>query len=343
VNTLKCGSGDHLYKCDQIAPRERQPQDCRHGGYAPLISLVLVALVAIVTVSSGRLAIRLRQHAQAEGQRVQQKWASYSLRKTILPRASEVFSIARNMRAKQSDAHLIDNINEIFTSRRVDLHIELAEQRYFVVLMNEQAKANVNMMCRQQNINGETLIRRLLLRWPELRNRLHLRPGLQMSLGGGIDSLGQVFGLLENPHKLLFGDQFLTSERIGSTVPLDEITLWGDGRLDWKNCSDEALSAVASTVLRSPTSVMTLVQSRRLQPQHASAQAVDSLSLPQDQAQSLKRVLTDGSRCYSIWIWSLRRSREADDIKRLDKVPMSGLFEWTIHYAENDRTEHFQW
>ncbi len=210
-------------------------------GYVLLMTLVLLALAgaAMATVSR-HSAARAVQALEAQRQ-LQLRWGVRSCRKFVLPQAEGLLERAES------------------TQRQPVVHahttLELGGQRFDLIVTDEQAKLNVNiLLARDERTSlgdAPRHLRDLLLRLgsgggnatvrlrPVLVNTPD-RPGMN-DTGAKLVSYGQVFEI-PSPESLLN----LSRPEDGVS---HAVTCWGDGRINLRRCSLDAAAILCEGVL----------------------------------------------------------------------------------------------
>lgn len=91
----------------------------------------------------------------------------------------------------------------------------------------------------------------------------------------------------------------------GGTLPgagiASDVTVWGDGRIHFRRASRAALLAACAPVL-GPGEVEQIVQLRQQQPGLSLTALLNQLQLEEQQRATARALLTDQSRCHSLWL-----------------------------------------
>ena len=187
------------------------------------------------------------------------------------------------------------------SQRALRRSVSLGGQNFELIFSDEQAKVNVNTIHDQKGKRGserilQELVRtggaRLQVRLRSTESRLHrLDPKRQPLPPFG--SFGQVFADA-SPALLLEGSDI-------DDMPVANLTCWGDGRLNLRRASREALEAVCSPLL-DRHSISQLLAIRTETPGISLSKALDRLELPAKDRDKLERLLTDRSASQSLWI-----------------------------------------
>lgn len=110
----------------------------------------------------------------------------------------------------------------------------------------------------------------------------------------------------------------------------DILTCWGDGRVNWQRATEQTLRQQLSPPL-DLTQIANLITLRRAFPPLSLSSALDTLGLTAARRNAAADILTDGSRCHSLWLIMTEGSKTAyrmyvqDDSKSTANL---SSFEW---------------
>lgn len=277
----------------------RQPR-----GYVLLVTLGLLVLASGLMVSVARTAVTRTTEAHRAAAELQRRWGAVSCRVALLGRAESILGEQEALRRKPS----------------VSCHgaFVLGGQRFEVVLSDESAKANVNVLLETEEgelANVDAQLRRALADSSAALavHGLRLRPGpaptSRPALGPPVvfEGLGQLFDGVP-PAELMRASAL--------------VTCWGDGLLNARRAPEPAMRLVASRAL-SGIEIERLVEARdaRLRTQREVQRSAtgngptgtagqDSRPLVQlfgragIGAEKITDVLplSEGSTCHSLWV-----------------------------------------
>lgn len=243
----------------------------RDHGVVLLITLVLIAIAAVVLAATARRSMSAALDVATATEDLQRRWAAVSLEAAL---ADSVGSILDRETAK--------GIEPI---RRIDAEIEFGTARVTVAITDEQATVNVNALLAGRSRSGLVAAVRALSRPIEdvadEPLRVRLRPQTQR-----VSSFAQVF---DRP----------SPQQILSVAP--DVTCWGNGRLNWRRASDRALKTFAAPAVGS-AAINQLIDLRK-DDELTLEQAIAQLDgVPRSTRQQLPRYLTDRSACFGIWV-----------------------------------------
>lgn len=171
----------------------------------------------------------------------------------------------------------------------------LSGHNYRVRLSDESAKVNLNQLRR---VLKPEHFRSVLASLPVRATRSEHEP---------IESWGQLFGSVP------------TLQLIENTTAL---TCWGDGRLNIERASDESILRLLEPVV-GLSEVDALL--RRRKEQRTSATFLPTISVPV----SARNLVTDASRCHSLWIIDQDSEEVRLDIRELmDRTSHVTSFRW---------------
>jgi hypothetical protein len=286
-------------------------------GYVLVVTLALLVVSAAVMVGVARLAIRESSLARQAADDLQRRWAVTSIRIAVLPGAEAV------LQAAEASFH---RPVPVFVSS-----LALGGQRFDVVVSDEQAKANVNVMLDRSphraaaNAAVEARLRELLRGAVAARLKLRpeppavralttqpaTRPTTRPMLVMQLSSFGQIFDSVQ--------PQDLINLRYATISPASLLTCWGNGAINVRRASEASMKAIVSPPMSS-LEVSRLIDARGaifkggagLPPSQPLTQSQPRGPLPADPA---RRLLAQGniqpnaatrmtlsSSCHSLWI-----------------------------------------
>ena len=276
------------------------PTRVKPRGYV-LVMTLLVLVIAAVALSA--VTAESHQHAMAARtaqDELQRRWAALSCEQTLLPRIPVILASGEKPRGRM--VHML----------------ELGGQKLMLVLGDEQAKANVNLLA--QFMDATTL--------RETLNQL-TGPGVAIDLlptvtktkdksgketaTASFASYGQVFG--ETPPAKLAGNVSSITGRL---------TCWGDTKLNTKAASPLAVRAIAATVLDKPE-LLRFDQAQKKSPDAAWRDLFVTANILPDKVKTMESRVTEGCACSSLWV-------VPDDARHYRFAVSSGgqtnVFEW---------------
>jgi hypothetical protein len=243
-------------------------------GYV-LVMTLLVLVVAAVALSSVMAESHQRAMAARTAQNeLQRRWAALSCEQALLPRTAEILSNNGKPRAR-----LVETL-------------ELGGQKLTLVLGDEQAKANVNLLAQFMEA---TAFRQTLNQLAGPGVAIDLAPTVtrtkdkagKETATASFASYGQVFGETQ-PGKL--------AGSVGG-----RLTCWGDTKLNTKAASPLAVRAVAATVLDNPELVR-FDQAQQKSPESAWQDLFRAANILPDKVKTMEGRVTDTSACTSLWV-----------------------------------------
>jgi hypothetical protein len=313
-------------------------------GYVLVMTLGLLMLAATLLVTIGRASTRRVLQARLEEQELQRRWATVSCRNAVLPFAGDILARQEALRGRPipvySDAVVLNG------------------QRLSLVICDEQAKANVNLLLEHSDKSRtEARIREALV-GSGLGNSIMLRPEPSVhaevtpaARSGGssaappgppnwISGFGQIFSNV-GPDRLIAG---------GPLAPVAQITCWGSGAVNLMRVPEPALrlaGAPSLTVIEADrlidarnkafgrTSVKkqpvpALQSARPVSTGDAVANLLAEARV--DPKTRLSLALTTSSTCYSLWV--VRREGRRGNYR---------LFVMDSSNPQSPRIEAFAW
>ena len=298
----------------------------RHG-YVLVMTLALLVLASTLLVTIGRGAAQRVLLARSEQHELQRRWGAVSCRNAILPYASQI--LARR---------------EALENRPVpDLRsaLRLGEQRFVMVIADEQAKANINsVLARAEKAAVESRLRQALS-GSGLGNTISLRPqpisrdviqNQPKDLPAWISGFGQVFSDV-GPDRLI-------------AEPAQIMTCWGTGGINLMRVSNASLRLAAPELTNLEIGRLLEARNKAFGPRQektpgltgaAGKPNLDAVSglLAQAKIDPKVRVtvgFVSSSTCYSLWIVTEEHQRAeyrfyvSDDSS--PRIPRMESFVW---------------
>ncbi len=256
----------------------------RQSGFVLVAALLVLGLAGVVMAAAARRSGALALRANAETRRLQRRWGAAGLQRTLLRRAGAILADAEADARKPAPC-----------LRR---ELRLGGMTFELLLADEQAKANVNALYRRRGLTRLTATLRSLLRphLPDVKILPAPTPADEMADHAhrrAFECLGQFVADCDGP---------TVARLLGGEAPaIGLVTCWGDGRLNFRRCRREALAAVAAGVLDGSQQDR-LLALRTASPGLSLAAALKRLTLTKARRTRAAAVLTDKSRCYSLWI-----------------------------------------
>jgi hypothetical protein len=292
-----------------------QPQ--QHG-YILLLTLVMVALVAAGTVGLTRTSLASATQAKRAESELQRRWATLSSRRVLLDEAPSLIESRWQHATEvddleaQADAIPVSLNRESF--RVINRSIRLGEYAIEVRLADEQAKINVNTLLSEFDREEASRLIDTLVRAGSQHLVVDLQPLIDSDTPRGrgrIQTLERVFKGFD-PEQVFGGSGYevrttsgggdgTTSGGGAGGGGLDAVTCWGDGRLRLGLATDEALRVLLAPYIDT-TRLERLLELRDERPDITVDQALRALSLGPTDATPVRRLLTDRSTCYSLWL-----------------------------------------
>ena len=280
--------------------RAHQPR-----GYVLILTLGLLALAATLLVGVARASLRHAVAAREAVDALQRRIGVRSCQSVVLPHAGDI--LIRQEQWRKAPVAVV---------RR---SVNLGEQRFDLVVADEQAKANVNALI-ERSPDGAASRLRELLEPTGVARAVRLR---QAPLG----SFGDVFDGV--PVETLAGG------RGGRPAALDLVTCWGNGSIN-AGRAPESVLRIASNPALGQNEVAQLLQLRQNRFKGVSA---GDLSVPVGPVERITKLfsqsnapgsrtsggLTVGSSCFSLWVivrdgrraWEYFAVRDESDPQRV--------------------------
>jgi len=255
----------------------------KKSGFVLLVVLVVLAIAATVLAATAR---RCGSRAMAAGEmarEIQLRWGTISLKNLCLNSAG---SLLNSTTADDGPA------------RRIGKSLDLGGVRFQLVIADEGAKANVNLLAAQKTIGDlepalmdlQADCRRVL---PVVLRPVAPAGGRISALPMRYISLSQVLGF-KHPAELI-------DPQSQEPSASDRLTCWGNGLVNFKTAPRQILRAVAGEVL-SEGYIEKLRKLVAQKPTCSLAEAIKHLELNDDRAKKVRDLLTDRSSCFSLWV-----------------------------------------
>ncbi len=233
---------------------------------------------------------------------VQLRWGAISCRDIAFANAGDIFDEASEYQP--------------IKSRQVRKPITLGSIRFDLILSDEQAKANINLLAARFGAQGLTAAMRELQADQREILQVMLKPGkkhqsidfapksrrgrkrsqkdkLPATVPIVYESYDQLFRF-DHPSQLLR----IKQEEIS---PTDRITFWGNGKLNLARADVETLRSVL-TGLVTEDQIVTLANCDPADSTFSLQQVIDTSELDTEKAELLTILLTDESECFSLWV-----------------------------------------
>ena len=289
-------------------------------GVLLLSVLVCIVVATVILVSLANRSLRLGAEAAFAQRRLQQKWGGETLEEAVLGSARDVFSTRRG---RQTVPNTLTH------------SMLLGGVRFSVLLADESAKANLNLMAAESGAGVNSVVSRLTP--GAARPFVMLAPSAVPNLGAPdafesfdeFDSFGDDFGAdfddsFDDEFEESFDDESVRTPRLfrswGQVFDLSrmhasgistallpgltgQITCWGINELNIARAPEAVIVEVCS-VYMPPASARRLVREYQRRRAPDIFQLIDNNVNDADTRSLLKRTLVERSSCFSIWVLS---------------------------------------
>ena len=274
-------------------------------GYVLVLTLGLIALVAMSLAGLARYSLDLASNTQDAAEELQRRWGILSTRHIFLGQAAEILDA--QVRTTESGIPPWPKPASVATS------FNLGSQKFTVIISDEDAKVNLNTIHRHSPEQLLSAVRRL----GQDAGGLNVRPTADKTARAAFNSWGQVFDLARVPP-----DRDVT-KMLGSARR--NMTCWSSGRLNLRRASDSAIHEVASLALSSKDA-SELVSLRKTWSGQSVDDLLSQLELTRNKQSLASRLFSVESRAYSLWV-------EIDNGQR----------KWTFEYVDDGGPVCFAW
>lgn len=261
--------------------------------FALIITLITLSISLATFTALSQLALDENWKSQTQEASLQNKWLTYSAQKVLLPRSQDALSMAHPLAGRQNPTWEFQAVMP--TGTKIYLKIE-----------DEQSKINLNSrFIKFNDSNALALTQRFMeqSKKPLVLNWAPSLPALQSSLS----SSGKM-----NPNLRL--PPFCGWRQIFSTKPAPTLqgenpfpvitsflTLWGDGRINFKSASDQVLIESLAPFV-SQDKIGALVDIRARFPGMALDSLMDQIGLSGHARTMTAESVVDRSKAFSLWI-----------------------------------------
>lgn len=303
-------------------------------GFVLLYILVLIAIAGLLLVGITRDSLATATAAIDAEQALQQRWGTLSCQRTLLAQPALLLIEPRPENQPSSSTPSTDDRREeeedeeeVDSLLARDISVRLGDTIYHLRIADESAKANVNTLLRHANRQGVSVAAELLAN--QQGNLLIQLPSSSGRTANGV----QNGPLLQSWSQLFFPLPGIEYESWPLVLrdATDNLTCWGNGRLNFHQATEEALLAIAKLAVN-PSQAKKLVQLRTKHPSEELNSLFDEIDLNHRQREQLDLLLTEESTCYSLWIDihspQRRQQRLAISTQRRSNRQPTILFQW---------------
>lgn len=247
------------------------------------MTLVLIVLAVMSEVGLVRNSLRLAMEAVEAQKDLQHHWGTTSCKNLLLEQAETFFEQAANMPANAPPLWPKPNL--------IKAQVVLDDATYRLWLRDEDARINLNTLQDRLPAKGRLLV----TNFTNDQLPLHWQPDMSPTAKKNkrsFSSWGQLFDLPQ------IWQQHGLESLLQAT---DEITCWGNGRLNIHTASDKALDGVVGQAV-SHEVARQLIEARSQTQKIAWPEMLKSLDLRSKQSLTLKSWVSNKSSCYSLWL-----------------------------------------
>jgi hypothetical protein len=274
-----------------------------HRGYVLLLTLLMLTVAGTALTGLSLKCLRRALKAAEMRDELQRRWGIISCERVLLPQSESILH--------QSTSN----------AQSVKKEWVLGNQSFELIFADEQANVNVNSVFPSAGLDGtERIVRRLV---GTAKIQIELSPLTDVPADRAFTSLAQLFGRTA-PSDLFAADSDEVPTNTG-------VTCWGNGKLNIRRASRDALAIVGSPEL-DDSRIGRITEMRATENNFDIYQMLDHLDLDDRQKQVLAERLTDHSACHSLRVIATDGRRRwyalavaEDQPKPLEKV---WTFQW---------------
>lgn len=285
----------------------------QHCGFVLLWTLALLVLVAVVLSAVSRRSLRKAAEAIELQDQLQSRWALASARRVIMPHAETLLLAAAesqsNNRQKQPST----------PPAWTEIVEQMDELQLTICVTDEQSKVNLNTVLSRADTQQTISLVRTLSRNSTDPLPINLKPDPRAKAGKIPGSTSRPSSTMQSvntpatrPNEF---QSFHSWEQIFETdEPADylsaglnsvpstrNLTLWGNGSLNLRRASPEAVHALLDLYLPLP-SINRILEARKRHSQDPIVQWFAAADLSAEQQAAVNLVTTDQSTCHSLII-----------------------------------------
>src|ERR1700733_6313778 len=262
------------------SPQTRQPR----RAFVLVMVLALLTLCALCLAGLARRSLVAGEQAAQAASDLQRRWGVLSCMHTILPQANELLETAAAKLPAQAQVWPLP--------ANVSTEFELGELHFSVLVADEDAKANLNTICRNDADDPHAvaaLVEELAAGGDGVAAHVEAAGGDANHRTQAFRGWGQVF----EPAETACPGEY--AAKLRDTT--HDITCWGSGRLNVIRASDDSLRLVCRNQI-SPDLLAKLLARRRDPGLTGLDSLLNELALGTTDRLTLQRPFTDSSSCF---------------------------------------------
>lgn len=261
----------------------------QRSGYILLTTLLIIAMVGILTVGLARHSVRLATDAKISRTKLQEKWGAASCQRCALARSSALLN--RKVWDPESETWKNESV------RKSENTIVLGEVQFQIQVDDESAKLNLNRMLEAVGRQKTASLARQLAGSRQMKVELRTLRNGRNPMENSLESWAQVFQLNE------MGRSEFQLPRVTS-----DLTCWGS-QLNYQTASEEVVTETVKPLIGGALTqkLIRVLQSDQADDWQTELQGHGG---KQEQIQALEQVLTSHSQTQAIWVRSESKRRE---------------------------------
>lgn len=260
----------------------------KNRGYVLVLTLAVISLAAISLTGLARHSLNLSLEAIDAEQELQRRWALISCEQQLLGRADELLITLVPIN--------VANTPPWPKPRQLVARFELGPSRYWVRIADENAKINLNLIHAKKPEQVLLMVNGLADQSSAAFLPMRLRPWpASLDAPPAFESWGQVFDFGQ------IGEEVDVAGQLADLTA--EATCWGNEKINFRRCTDQAIEQVCGLVLKK-RDVVELIELRKTWTGEELNDLLRQLGLRRSKLSKLRRHLTDESTCQSLWVRS---------------------------------------
>jgi hypothetical protein len=259
-------------------------------GFVLLMALAILAIAGTILATTSRRCCGRALDASAARQALQVRWGTLSLQATCLAAAEDLLT-----RDSVKLEHPV-----VWSGRQ----IVLGGMTFLVVVSDEQAKANVNLIAHSRG--DRTVASSLSALQSGLSDALHVVPRPQEqpaepNAPGKISTdIPMLYGSYEQLFDMVHPSQLFARQTLRPAA-IERVTCWGSGQINFRRADPAVLREVLLGAL-DDSDVGKILTFRQKQPDGTLGELMKYLNLGSGKSLKASDLLTDTSACHSVWI-----------------------------------------
>lgn len=281
------------------------PTQTSRDGFILVMTLMLLAIMAVVLAAAARSSMGLAVSAVHARQELQRKWGNYSIRHAALQLAPSLL--------EETEEDLGEPVGQIHTRFGLNGHT------YAITVSDEQAKVNINALLRHKGRDAARTFTRDQISESMRSSEIVLPTGNRvLEASHEKESVTPDRRIVSINHLLPgFSPDPITGQE---AYPFTTLTCWGDGRINITRAPDELVKVLSSPLL-GDIQISRLRDAFATHGDHALDKALAGIGMEDEAIPAVMERLSVDSNCYSVWIHVSNSSRNWHELNVIESSP----------------------